>query len=192
MPSKLATSNLEKLKCCRCSCLLSVPPITFTNSEGFLCGRCNPDNTATTNKNVPYEILARHYHFPCRWVHYTIFWRKRFTVFRYENFGCKQKHTFESMKTHESFCEKKPFLCPLLPKGVCLWRGNEIVRHLKENHADCVIDVKIVELDLEKTSETCNKAFIDHGKCFLVQFLYHKAKGVVVCCFIKIKNAIVC
>lgn len=62
MSMKLSSSDLEKLRCSKCDFLLSVPPVTFTPSGGFICGRCPNDGPV----NIIYEILAENHQFPCR------------------------------------------------------------------------------------------------------------------------------
>lgn len=62
MSVKLSSSDLEKLKCSKCGYLLSVPPVTFAPSEGFLCGRCPSEGP----ENTVYEALAENLSFPCR------------------------------------------------------------------------------------------------------------------------------
>lgn len=100
---------------------------------------------------------------------------------RYESNGCKEKHSFSLMRTHESICSKKPYLCPVLPVGWCLWRGisDEILKHLKIEHPNCVTDTKVLELNLNRNVESCT-AFVEDGVCFLIRIVYNKAKGLTV------------
>lgn len=85
------------------------------------------------------------------------------------------------MKTHETICPKKPYLCPILPVGRCLWRGisDDILNHLKTTHPKCVTDAKILELNLNKNVESCT-AFLEDGVCFLIRLVYNKAEGLTV------------
>lgn len=85
------------------------------------------------------------------------------------------------MKTHETICSKKPYLCPILPLGRCFWRGvsDDILNHLKREHGKCISDSKILELNLNKNLESCT-AFVEDGVCFLIRILYNKAKGLMV------------
>lgn len=44
-------------------------------------------------------------------------------------------------------CERKPFVCPIVPLQKCEWQGqfNEIEGHFREAHSECVLeDLKVM------------------------------------------------
>lgn len=99
MPSIPPEYMLDKLKCKLCGLLLTVPPISATNT-GFFCGRC-PKQIGSLSVNI-YETIAEEMLFPCR----------------YRPQGCFDVFSIKTMKQHEDTCKKKTLNCSI-KKTIC-------------------------------------------------------------------------
>lgn len=155
---------LKDLTCSSCGYLISLGPVTKTSS-GYQCGRCPNENGET---NFLYETLARGYLFPCK----------------FRNSGCDAWLPFGvKAKTHEVGCERKPYICPMVPLEKCEWQGQfvEIEEHLKSIHAEFVLDELKVNVDLTGTKENRYAYFCnDRSLVLLIDLIHYEGKGLSV------------
>lgn len=163
MPVPLPDDLLEDLSCSLCGHPISIGPVTKTIT-GYQCGRCSNEND---DRNFVYETLARGYLFPCK----------------YKNSGCNSWLPFgQQMRAHEVACERKPFICPIVPLERCDWHGQfrDIEGHFKRAHSALVLETLKVEFDLKGAAEKRYAYFCDQGSVFLIDLVHYEGKGLSV------------
>lgn len=163
MPVPLPDELLEELTCSSCGDLISLGPVTKT-PLGYQCGRCPNEHG---EKNFLYETLARGYLFPCK----------------YRNSGCNSWLPFGiKMKTHEVSCDRKPYVCPIVPLERCDWQGkfDEIEEHFKKAHNEFLLEDLKVEVNLQGTTENRYAYFFNKKSLFLIDLIHYEGKGLSV------------
>lgn len=130
---------LEKLRCDQCRDYLSCGPVTINTSGNSICGRCY-DMDKQLQRNYAYEHLATLALFPCK----------------YTDYGCIEKYTFQSVKSHEDNCKHKHYPCAVAKATGCDWKGrrNELIGHCKLSHSDKILPQPyVLEHDIQVDNE---------------------------------------
>lgn len=127
--------NFNHPKCSRCRHYLSFSPIR-SDIHGNYCARCSPKSPNAIFNNIYVEACQAHT-FPCT----------------YEKHGCREQYKFgDAIKNHEQVCPFGPVRCSQWFDATCRWKGmkTNVIRHVKEDHEDLLVDEPRVEIDLRK------------------------------------------
>ncbi|KAL3284935.1 hypothetical protein HHI36_019067 [Cryptolaemus montrouzieri] len=160
---KIKLSNLpgedDNFKCDICNNYLSISPILFNESIGYICGRCHKegetekyDSSVIFQIQSLYEKVAKYMIFPCR----------------HSVNGCKKDLKWNEVQEHEDVsCEFKEIRCPFsvqfqikyTEESYCAWEGktSEFVNHLIENHNN--YSSENLELVISRTESCGNRIF---------------------------------
>lgn len=90
--------EILKLKCSLCQCLLSIPPVTITSSEGdgFKCGRCKDVmNIPNLTRFILIEAIGKNITWPCSFE------------------GCDHTLGWDQVGEHEVSCGYRKLMCPI-------------------------------------------------------------------------------
>lgn len=154
---------LQTLKCSMCCNFLSIFPVHYYSNEEKMitCGRCPVISELQPQRQVVYEMTAKHMKFPCQ----------------YQSNGCVESLFPQMLEKHESVCNYRTYFCPMLPLGSCPWQGQseELYEHYSVSHEHYTHNEFQMELDLvddysENYMFTYNTmTFVAHISCVTEQ-----------------------
>ncbi|CAH1107410.1 unnamed protein product [Psylliodes chrysocephalus] len=130
-------SILETLICHACSKYLSVKPVIVYPNRRVKCGRCARSKRQSDGAVSLYGAIAEKCLFKC--------------VNRFD--GCRELLTYSQVRNHEKVCASKVYQCP-----ICV-NNHEfptflLVKHFNDKHRECILDVPVLFLNIDKYSET--------------------------------------
>ena len=154
---------LQTLKCSMCCNYLSIFPVYYYSNEETMvtCGRCPVISDLQPQRQVVYEMTAKHMKFPCQ----------------YQSNGCVESLLPQMLEKHEPICNYRTYFCPMLPLGSCAWQGQseELYEHYSSSHKHYTYNKFQMELDLVNNySENYvfiykTMAFVAHISCLMEQ-----------------------